>query len=220
MKKREKQLVAIVGAGPGGLASAMLLAHRGFEVSVFEKAGRIGGRTAELEVGPYRFDLGPTFLMMKYLLDELFAETVRSVEDYLDCRLLDPMYRLQFADKTMLAYGDPEAMRMEIERVFPGEGDGLRRFLQAESVRFKKLHPCLQMDYGSPSAFLHKTLLAALPHIALRRSLYDVLSGYFRSEELRLAFTFHSKYLAMSPCDCPGLFAIIPSAARSPGIYP
>ena len=100
----------------------MLLAKRGFQVKVFEAAPQVGGRTAEMAVGPYRFDLGPTFLMMKYVLDELFEDAGRQTGDYLDCRLLDPMYRLYFADKTMLARSRPSDMRDEIERVFPGQG--------------------------------------------------------------------------------------------------
>ena len=121
--------IAVIGAGPGGLASAMLLARRGFRVKVFEKAPRIGGRTAEVALGPYRFDLGPTFLMMRYLLDDLFVDAGRRTEDYLDLRALDPMYRLNFIDKTMLVRPNPSDMRAEIERVFPGEGAGLDTFL-------------------------------------------------------------------------------------------
>lgn len=211
--------IAVIGAGPGGLASAMLLARRGFNVKVFEKAPRIGGRTAEVKVGQYRFDLGPTFLMMRYLLDDLFADAGRNTADYLDLRALDPMYRLNFANKTMLVRPNPSDMRAEIERVFPGEGAGLDKFLSAEAFRFKKLYPCLQKDYGSPLAFLSKTLLTALPHIAVGQSLYDVLSTYFHSEELRLAFTFQSKYLGMSPWDCPGLFAMIPYTEHAHGIF-
>jgi phytoene desaturase len=102
----------------------MLLAKRGFKVKVFEKAPRLGGRTAEVTVGQYRFDLGPTFLMMKFLLDELFEDAGRETGDYLDYRALDPMYRLNFADKTMLARSRPSDMREEIERAFPGEAAG------------------------------------------------------------------------------------------------
>ena len=112
--------VVVIGAGPGGLASAMLLAQRGFRVQVFEKAPRVGGRTAEVTLGPYRFDLGPTFLMMKYLLDDLFSDAGRKTSDYLDLRALDPMYRLNFVGKTMLVRSRPSDMRDEIERVFPG----------------------------------------------------------------------------------------------------
>lgn len=211
--------IAVVGAGPGGLATAMLLSARGFQVDVYEKEAVIGGRNAEIALGAYRFDLGPTFLMMKFLLDELFAETGRSITQYLDCVQLDPMYRLTFKDKSMLARSEPAAMRAEIDRVFPGEGAALDRFLQRESLRFEKLYPCLQKPYGSMASMLSTTLAAALPHIALGRSLFDVLGTYFQSEELRLAFTFQSKYLGMSPWDCPGLFAMIPYTEHAHGVY-
>jgi phytoene desaturase len=197
----------------------MLLSARGFQVQVFEKQAVIGGRNAEVCLGGFRFDLGPTFLMMKFLLDELFHEVGRESSDYLDCRLLDPMYRLVFPDRSMLARTEPAAMRSEIERVFPGEGAGLTRFLQRESIRFRKLYPCLQKPYGSALSLFSPTLLSALPHIAPGRSLHHVLASYFKSEELRLAFTFQSKYLGMSPWDCPGLFAMIPYTEHAHGVY-
>jgi phytoene desaturase len=214
-----KKNVVIVGAGPGGLATAMLLAQRGFRVQVFEKQDVIGGRNAEVRLGEYRFDLGPTFLMMKFLLDELFAEGGRQSSDYLHFRKLDPMYSLNFPGKTMLARSHPEAMKAEIERHFPGEGANLDRFLKRESLRFKNLYPCLQKPYGSLASMISPTLLAAVPHIAAGRSLHSVLGDYFRSEELRLAFTFQSKYLGMSPWDCPGLFTMIPYTEHAHGVY-
>jgi len=197
----------------------MLLAQRGVDVQVFEKQPVIGGRNAEVRLGEYRFDLGPTFLMMKFLLDELFEEANRKLSDYIDCRPLDPMYKLQFAGRSMHVYSDPARMRAEIERVFPGEGASLDRFLSRESVRFRKLYPCLQKPYDSPLSLFSPTLLAALPHIAPGRSLHNVLSSYFRAEELRLAFTFQSKYLGMSPWDCPGLFTMIPYTEHAHGVY-
>ena len=66
--------IAIVGAGPGGLTAAMILAKRGYDVEVFEKEPVVGGRNAELRLGDFRFDIGPTFLMMKFVLDKAFAE--------------------------------------------------------------------------------------------------------------------------------------------------
>lgn len=214
----EKSIV-IVGAGPGGLAAAMLLAQRGFRVRVFEKQKVIGGRNAQVSLGEYRFDLGPTFLMMKFLLDELFTEGGRRSSDYLQFKKLDPMYALNFPDKTLLARSHPQAMRAEIEKHFPGEGASLDRFLKRESLRFEKLYPCLQKPYGTLASMISPTLLAAVPHIAAGRSLYGVLGDYFRSDELRLAFTFQSKYLGMSPWDCPGLFTMIPYTEHAHGVY-
>jgi phytoene desaturase len=197
----------------------MLLSQRGIKVQVFEKQKVIGGRNAEVVLGDYRFDLGPTFLMMKFLLDELFEECGRKSSDYLDFKLLDPLYRLMFPGKSMLGRTRQEDMKAEIERAFPGEGDGLDRFLSRECVRFKKLYPCLQKSYGSAFDLFSPTLMAAVAHIAPGRSLHSVLSNYFQSEELRLAFTFQSKYLGMSPWDCPGLFAMIPYTEHAHGIY-
>jgi phytoene desaturase len=211
--------VIVIGAGPGGLASAMLLAQRGVNVQVFEKQAVVGGRNAEVRLGDYRFDLGPTFLMMKFLLDELFEEAGRNPSDYMEFKALDPLYRLQFAEKTMHVFANPDSMRAEIDRVFPGEGKGLDRFLERESIRFRKLYPCLQKPYKSPASLFSPTLMAALPHIAPGRSLHHVLSSYFRAEELRLAFTFQSKYLGMSPWDCPGLFTMIPYTEHAHGVY-
>jgi phytoene desaturase len=219
ISNRKDKHVVVIGAGPGGLASAMLLAQRGFRVQVFEKQPVIGGRSAEVRLGDYRFDLGPTFLMMKFLLDELFAEGGRRSSDYLECVRLDPMYALNFPGKTMLARSDPDAMRQQIEANFPGESAGFDRFLKRESERFEKLYPCLQKPYGTLASLISPTLLAAAPHIAAGRSLHGVLSDYFSSEELRLAFTFQSKYLGMSPWDCPGLFTMIPYTEHAHGVY-
>ena len=197
----------------------MLLAQRGFKVQVFEKQNFIGGRNSEVQLGEYRFDLGPTFLMMKFLLDELFAEGDRRSSDYLQFKKLDPMYALGFSGKTMLARSHPEEMKQEIEKNFPGEGANLDRFLEREAIRFRKLYPCLQKAYLTTASMISPTLLAAVPHIAAGRSLYGVLGDYFRSEELRLAFTFQAKYLGMSPWDCPGLFTMIPYTEHAHGVY-
>ncbi|KLK91968.1 hypothetical protein AA309_16160 [Microvirga vignae] len=55
--------VAIVGAGPGGLASAMRLAREGISVTVFKSETALGGRTRTIHApGGYKFDIGPHVL--------------------------------------------------------------------------------------------------------------------------------------------------------------
>jgi phytoene dehydrogenase-like protein len=68
----------------------MLLANRGFKVTVFEKAAQVGGRNAAIVSNGYKFDTGPTFLMMKFILDEIFEEAGRHIGDYLNCVKLEP----------------------------------------------------------------------------------------------------------------------------------
>ena len=211
--------VLVVGAGPGGLTAAMILARRGFQVTVFEARSRVGGRNGCIELGPYRFDIGPTFLMLKGILDEVFHEAGASSESLLSFRRLDPMYRLQFAERRLEPTDDPARMRAEIARVFPGHEAGFDRFYARERARFARMLPCLQKSYHRIGSLLSPTLLQALPHLALGRSLFDVMNGYFREEELALSFTFQSKYLGMSPWMCPGLFAMIPYIEHAFGIF-
>ena len=114
LPKRSK--IGIVGAGPGGLTSAMLLAHKGFDVTVLEMANEVGGRSAPIQLDGFTFDTGPTFLMMKHVLDEVFESCNRKSSDYLKFKLLDPMYQLNFQDLSIEISSDKEKMRAnEIE---------------------------------------------------------------------------------------------------------
>ncbi len=96
---KDKHIIIIgIGAGPGGLTAGMLLASKGYKVTIFEKDTQLGGRNKSIFLGPYKFDLGPTFLMMKYILDQIFDSVGRKVHNYLVLKRLDPMYRLSFSD--------------------------------------------------------------------------------------------------------------------------
>jgi len=117
-----KRAVVIVGAGPGGLTAGMLLAKEGFEVEIFEREDRVGGRNGAMKLGGYTFDIEPTFLMMPGLLRELFESVGRSLDDYLDLRPIDPFYQLRFPDGLSLyPTADQAQMRAQIEAHFPGE---------------------------------------------------------------------------------------------------
>ena len=61
MIQTKKPTALIVGSGPGGLASALLLAHSGVDVTILEKEEIVGGRTKLVHKDGYTFDRGPTF---------------------------------------------------------------------------------------------------------------------------------------------------------------
>lgn len=214
-----KKKIIIVGAGPGGLTAGMILAHRGFDVEIFEKEKIVGGRNAPIKMDGYTFDTGPTFLMMNFILEEMFEETGRKASDYLTFKKLDPMYRLQFYDKEVLISDDHKKMVEEIKIKFPGEEGGFKKFFDAEKKRFRYLYPCLQKPYSSIKDMLGNPFLRAIPHLDLDKSIFKVLGKYFNSDNLKLCFTFQSKYLGMSAWECPGAFAMIPFVEHSWGIY-
>ncbi|BCX49396.1 phytoene dehydrogenase [Haloferula helveola] len=211
--------VIIVGAGPGGLTAGMILARRGFDVTIVEKRDRVGGRNAELKVGDFSFDTGPTFLHQKFTLDEVFREAGRNAEDYMDLVLLDPMTRLTWGDLSMETTSDEERMAANVERAFPGHEEGFRRFMDDHAVKLRAIYPCLQRPYHKLGSYMSSSLVKAVPYVATGKSVVDVLERYFKDDRLKLAFTFQAKYLGMSPWKCPALFSILSYTEYKYGIY-
>ena len=211
--------INVIGAGPGGLTAAMLLANAGYEVNVYEKQAFVGGRTSAIQLGEYTFDRGPTFLNMMYLIKEIFELTGRKLEDYVEAVPLYPLYELVYEDKRFTVSDDYEEMVDHIERVFPGNGEGYTRYLQETHRRLQALSPLLQRKMDSVTDLLSPDALKALPELDFGKSLMDKLSEYFNDEELQLAFTFQSKYLGMSPWSCPGAFSILSYIEQAYGIY-
>lgn len=214
-----KKKILIIGAGPGGLTSGMLLAHRGYDVTILEKASVIGGRNAPIQAGDYTFDTGPTFLHQKFTLDEVFAETGRKPEDYMEFVKLDPMTTLSWGDVSLETSFKPDTMMQNIEAAFPGEAANYQRFMDDHADKLRTIFPCLLNPYHKLSSYLRTHLLKALPYVATTKSVMDVLSEYFSDERLKLAFTFQAKYLGMSPWNCPALFSILSYIEYAHGIY-
>ena len=126
-----KKKVIIVGAGPGGLTAGMLLSQKGFDVHIYEKKSIVGGRNGYIKAGDYKFDIGPTFFLMKDVLERLFNLCKRNLEDYVKIYELDPIYKLVFHNKTLHPSTNKQKMIDEMEKVFPGSSKG---YLDRKSV--------------------------------------------------------------------------------------
>jgi phytoene desaturase len=214
--------VIIIGAGPGGLSAGMLLASDGYNVKIFEKQNYLGGRNSKVDLENYTFDLGPTFFIMKSILEEIFEKTGKKLEDYVNLVEINPMYRLKFGNGTSFypwSSNYEKKMLEEIEKAFPGESSGYLAYLQREEVKYQKLIPCLQVPYCSWKDLLKPNFLKALPYLDAHLSLYNNMKRYFKDDLLKLAFTFQAKYIGMSPWEAPGTFSIISYLEHSNGVY-
>lgn len=212
--------VIIVGAGPGGLSAGMLLASKGYSVDIYEKEDKVGGRNSFIKLGDYVFDIGPTFLMMKDVIETVFERSHKKIEDFMDVVKLDPMYRLKFYDgRELYPSPDREKMKETMEKFSPGSFNGYLKYLEKEDKKYDKLVPCLSIPYGRLRDFFSLNLLSAIPYLDVHTSLYGVLSRYFEDPDIRIAFTFQAKYIGMSPWTAPGLFSIISYIEHGGGIY-
>ncbi|MBN1232832.1 MAG: phytoene desaturase [Candidatus Coatesbacteria bacterium] len=214
-----KKKVIVIGAGPGGLACSILLANKGLDVTVYEKRQEVGGRNSFFKLGDYIFDIGPTFFLMKNILEEIFELTGRKLDKYVTLTHLDPMYKLAFKDRTLYPSSDEDKMLEDLEKNFKGSTEGYLKYMKKEQKKYDRLIPCLQVPYGKLSHFLKARFFKSLPYLDAHKSLFDVLGKYYKEDDLKIAFTFQAKYIGMSPWEAPGTFSILSFIEHGGGVY-
>ncbi len=60
-----KPPIYILGAGIGGLAAAIHLAARGYDVTILEQNPAVGGKMSEMRAEGFRWDTGPSVITMR-----------------------------------------------------------------------------------------------------------------------------------------------------------
>ena len=129
--------VAVIGAGLAGLAAACTLAARGHKVVLFEKNDWLGGKAAVFEQDGFRFDMGPTILTVPRVLERIFSEAGRKMNEELDLRRLDPQWRCFFEDGSVLDLRqDMAEMKSVLAAYAPGTENGYEDFIAMSA----KLH--------------------------------------------------------------------------------
>ena len=214
--------VAVIGAGPGGLASAMMLAAAGARVTLFERDAVVGGRTRTLAApGGYRFDLGPTFFLYPRILSEIFAACgavagarggaapARSA--------VPPGVRGQREHRRDPGHGPHGGRRSRASA--PADARGLRPFLAENRRKLEAFRPVLERAFSTPADVLGLDMLRSLRLMRPHRTVDQDLSKHFRDPRVRLAFSFQTKYLGMSPFRCPSLFTILSFLEYEHGVF-
>jgi phytoene desaturase len=214
-----KQIV-IIGAGPGGLAAAMLLARSGVRVTVLERSATVGGRTSLIKSGGFTFDLGPTFFLYPRVLAEIFQAGGRNLRDEVELVRLDPQYRLIFGGGgELLATPAVERMERAIAALSLSDATSFRSFLAENSRKLASFKTCLETPFHGWPDVLRWRMLKLLPQLRPWLSLDQELARYFHDPRVRLAFSFQSKYLGMSPFKCPSLFSILSYLEYEYGVH-
>ncbi|MBR0658507.1 phytoene desaturase family protein [Neoroseomonas oryzicola] len=220
---RTRPRVAIVGAGPGGLAAAMLLAASGARVTVFERDDVVGGRTRTVTApGGYRFDIGPTFFLYPRILREIFASCGADLDAEVELLRLDPQYRLVFEGASPVSVdASPDLARMEAEiaKLNPADARGLRSFMEDNRTKLEAFRPVLERPFGGLSDYLAPEVVNGLRYLRPWASLDQDLRRHFADPRTRLAFGFQSKYLGMSPFRCPSMFTILSFLEYEHGVF-
>ena len=211
----------VVGAGLGGLSAAIRLRLQGRRVTVVERLPHVGGRANVWEAEGFKFDTGPTLLLMVEHLRAVFEAAGKRLEDYLDLVQLDPNYRVHFADGSALTLSSKlNTLLAEVERIEPGAGGPLLRFLAATGELYRiGMRDFVERNFTTPTSFFSLQNLGLLFKAQVATKLYKLVSRYFKDERLRRAFSFQSMYLGLSPYDSPAIYALLPYTEMAGGLF-
>ena len=209
----------VIGSGFGGLAAAVRLGARGWNVTVLERHDQPGGRARVFRQDGFTFDAGPTVITAPFLFEELWALCGKRMSDYVDLRPVYPFYRIRFDDGTSFDYsGDPEKMRAEIRRIAPDDLAGYERFVAMSqdifSVGFEKL---AHLPFGSWTAMAE--VVPAMVRLQSYRSVYGLVSSYVKSDKLRQVLSFHPLLVGGNPFKTTSIYSLIPYLERKWGVH-
>lgn len=213
--------VIIVGAGPGGLASAMRLAAAGHQVEIYEAKDRVGGRMAGFENGPYSFDTGPTILQVPAIYEQLYADCGLQLADYIRFLRVDPNTRLHFWDGTQLDLtSDLHAFKQQLLAFGPDMPAAFDRWY-VEHIRKNVVGyaPYLGTPVRPVLGYLNPREIAAALPFRPWESLYQHFDHFFKDERLAYGLGYQAKYLGMHPTECSSVFSLVTWLEFAYGIW-
>jgi 1-hydroxycarotenoid 3,4-desaturase len=207
--------VIVVGAGVAGLASALLLAHRGAEVTLVERAGGPGGKMRQVEVGGRQLDAGPTVFTMRWVFDEILADVGTTLEEHLTLRPLEVLARHAWSEDERLDLYADKARSAEAIGEFAGAGEArrFREFCKAARGIYQTLErPFLRTARPTPVGLVRSVGplgLADLWRIRPFDTMWDALATHFRDPRLQQLFGRYATYCGSSPFLAPATLMLI-----------
>jgi 1-hydroxycarotenoid 3,4-desaturase len=205
----------VVGAGIGGLVTALDLASRGVEVTVLERAAEAGGKLRQVSVAGSRIDAGPTVFTMRWVFDQLFDDAGLSLAEHIDLRPAGILARHAWSAGERLDLYDDLAQSADAIGRFSGAAEA-RRFLDF-SARARCIYEILEGPFirsacASPQALVRSVGARRMPDlwkIAPFNTLWRALGGYFHDPRLRQLFGRYATYCGSSPFEAPATLMLI-----------
>lgn len=211
--------IVVIGAGFGGLASAIRLQAAGHQVTIVEARERVGGRAYQLQADGYTFDMGPSLITAPHLLRDLWTTAGRIFDDEVELTTLDPYYRIYFRDGRYFDYGGSvEQTEAEVAKFNPDDVAGLREFMAyTEKVYNRAFDDLAGQPFDQFSSFALVT--PELIRLGAQRSVYEVVSRYISDPALRMVYSFHPLFIGGNPLRASAIYSIVPYLERIGGVH-
>ena len=219
MSNSKTPKLIVIGAGFGGIASALRMRAKGYEVTLIERNDQLGGRARVFEHQGFRHDAGPTVLTAPFLFDELFELFGKNRQDYVTFIPLDPWYRFVFPDGKTFDYGGTqEKIHAEIRKFNPDDIRGYNRMVEKSrqifEVGFDKLS---DRPFHSMADMVAQ--IPALIRLKSWQTVWQFVSSHIKDPYLRKAFSISPLLVGGNPFETTNIYALIHYLERKWGIH-
>jgi phytoene desaturase len=210
----------VVGAGFGGMASALRLAAKGYRVTLLDRAPMLGGRAQVFEKDGFKHDAGPTVITAPFLIEELFELFGKKSADYFTLKSLSPWYRFYFdEDGSTFDYGGTlEETLAALRAIDPLDGDGYLKMLEHSKALFDAGFTNLaDQPFHNPLTMVGQ--IPRLVQLGSYRSVWDFVTKYFHSPKIRQALSIQPLLVGGSPFDTTSIYGLIHYLERKWGVF-
>lgn len=217
------QKVAVIGSGVAGLATAIRLAVRNYEVSVYEANAYCGGKLSSFEKEGFVFDAGPSLFTAPENIEELFNLAKKDISSYFTYIDLDESCRYFFANgKTIIANKNVETFAAEAENVFGEPAENIKKYLHHSQNAYKNIGE-LFLDFPLNFSLITKKetykALFSVKFPYLTKSLNAYNESRFKTPEMIQLFNRYATYNGSNPYKAPAMLSMISSLEQSQGTF-
>ena len=211
--------VIVIGSGFGGLASALRLRAKSYEVTLLEKHPDLGGRARVFKKGNFIYDGGPTVITAPYLIEELFSLFNKKISNYVKIVPLDLWYRFVFNDGETFDYsGNEKSMEKEIKKFSEKDYEGYNKLVKFTEKIFDKGFTDLSDKPFNNFSFMIKQIPSLL-NLKSYKSVYGLVSNYISNEKLRRVFSMHPLLVGGNPFTTTSIYTLILFLEKKWGIH-
>jgi len=216
-----EKTAVIIGAGIGGIATALFLAKNGYKVDVYEKNASPGGRCGQYIREGHRFDLGATMLMMPNIYREVFQLLEIPLFENNDIKPLETLYKIYFDNNEVIVFSkDENKMKIQLENIEPGSFKKSQKYVSTGYEIFQTgMIKLIGRNFDNLLQFANFRNIGMLIKLRTYISNYSYVKKFFSNEHLRMAYTFQNIYVGQSPFDSPALFSMVPAAELTEGSF-
>jgi phytoene desaturase len=209
----------VIGAGFGGIASALRLRAKGYQVTLIDRCAQLGGRAQSFERNGFRHDAGPTVITAPFLFEELFALFDERFSDYVNLVPLKPWYRFEYADGEHFDYGGSlEETLAEIKRIEPDDCAGYLKLLEHS----KRIFDVGFTELSAQSFDSFWVMVKQIPRLVRLQSyktVWQLVTHYLKNDKLRQAFSIQPLLVGGNPFDTTSIYGLIHYLERAYGVH-